>query len=778
MKSTGITRLNRYEGSRCISKVKNAKLNPNIKRYVITQELKKSVKLRKSVGGKYVNSSDESAKSSSDNTDASNHIESSEESSLFNRTKATNQAKVYYSKEKHKNIIAKSENKSLSKDLESKNNDTIKTEYNFPSINTTSKKITLDEVKSLNRISESNLTSKSSYGKSGSKYFLDKALNKLEDNENDGLSDFTIQGSLDARRRYISTKKSLLTVKKGYYIANNINEKINSSKIKQINISRNINKAIKSKKINIYKNYSLRNFLEDSLENKMVRNAKVNYNYTGDTTSEAAKMTVEKGYDTAKASKAIVYKAKKVENLIRNGKIKDKNIKNYKVNQHSMAKNIRKQQSLAKTKYIKDLKRKELLKKGQKIAKNTSVKAGKFAMNSLYKSSATLVKAIGAKFVVIGLIALLVFLALMQMMGGIMGSTSSYKLIGAEEKVIGKYQDSVSKLDSDLEKEVQKMAEEEADNYDDVVVDIYGEDGHIATNFKEILVLNTVFFEQNIDFKQEEIDKINQWHKKMNPVSRKTERYHCSGCQTRYCSSDNCSGHSYCPGHTRLRIIVNCKSMEDIIDDIDFTDFQKDWARELMLCDLNLLHPGSNFEVEGGISGFSGLSQEEIANILVNLPETGVKREEILNNAVSLVGKVKYFWGGKSSAGWNDNWGKPREVTAPGTSDYGKSIPYGLDCSGFVDWAYKTSGINVLGAGGTAYQWNQSYGVDKKSAKPGDLVFKNPPNSNGINHVGIYIGKDKKTGKDQFVHCSYDKGVTIDSWSGFKYYRRVKVKLD
>lgn len=745
MKSKEITRLNRYEGSKSVGKVTNAKLNPNIKRYIIKQELRKSVKLRKSVGGKYVKSSDENSKSNTENT----------EDNIFDRPKSTNQAKVYYNKEKHKNIIAKS-----GKEV-NENNNIPKTEYNFPSVNMNSKKITLDGLKSTN-----------------SKYFLNKALNKLEDSESDGLSDLSVQATLDARRRYVSTKKSLLTIKKGYYVSRNVSSKLDSNNINKISISNNASKAIKSKKINIYKNYSLRNFLEDSLEDKIVRNVKVNYKYIGDTTSEAAKMTIEKGYDAVKASKAIVYKAKKVENIIRNGNIKDKNIKNYKINQYSRAKNIKQHQKLAKTKYIKDLKRKELLKKGSKIAKTTSVKAGKFAVNSLYKSGAMLVKAVGSKFILIGLAVLLVFFALMQIMGGMMGTTSAYTIISADEDTIVKYQDMVSDLDSDLEKRVQEMAEEEAPNYDDVVVDIYGEDGHINTNFKEILVLNAVFFEQNINFKQEEIEKIKQWHEKLNKVSKKTERYKCSGCATRYCSSETCKGHTYCPGHTRLRIIVNCKSMEDILDYTDFTDIQKDWARELMLCDLNLLHPNKNFEVDGGISGFSGLSQAEIANLLANMPETGVKREEILNNAISLVGKVSYFWGGKSSAGWNDNWGKPREVTSPGTSDYGRSIPYGLDCSGFVDWAYKTSGINILGGGGTAYQWNQSYGIDKKSAKPGDLVFKNPPNSNGINHVGIYIGKDKKTGKDQFVHCSYDNGVTIDSWSGFKYYRRVKVKLD
>ena len=34
-------------------------------------------------------------------------------------------------------------------------------------------------------------------------------------------------------------------------------------------------------------------------------------------------------------------------------------------------------------------------------------------------------------------------------------------------------------------------------------------------------------------------------------------------------------------------------------------------------------------------------------------------RKLILTTALSLVGKVPYFWGGKSEAGWNDEWNKP-----------------------------------------------------------------------------------------------------------------------
>lgn len=145
-----------------------------------------------------------------------------------------------------------------------------------------------------------------------------------------------------------------------------------------------------------------------------------------------------------------------------------------------------------------------------------------------------------------------------------------------------------------------------------------------------------------------------------------------------------------------------------------------------------------------------------------------------LQNALSLVGKVDYFWGGKSSAGWNENWGKPRKVTSAGSKNSGKIMPFGLDCSGYVDWVFKTSGYGNIFAGGVGYQWGQCYAVKESELIPGDLVFKNPPGQQSVNHIGIYIGKSDN-GANLYVHCAGDQGVVVNSWSGFKYFRRPAV---
>ena len=96
----------------------------------------------------------------------------------------------------------------------------------------------------------------------------------------------------------------------------------------------------------------------------------------------------------------------------------------------------------------------------------------------------------------------------------------------------------------------------------------------------------------------------------------------------------------------------------------------------------------------------------DTAALIRSLPEDlSPEREAVVRAACSLVGKVNYFWGGKSLViGWDARWGELRQVTAAGSSTTGTYRPYGLDCSGFVDWVfYNQSGSSyVIGHGGGA----------------------------------------------------------------------------
>ena len=157
----------------------------------------------------------------------------------------------------------------------------------------------------------------------------------------------------------------------------------------------------------------------------------------------------------------------------------------------------------------------------------------------------------------------------------------------------------------------------------------------------------------------------------------------------------------------------------------------------------------------------------DTAALLRDLPEDlSPEREAVVRTACSLVGKVNYFWGGKSLViGWDARWGELRQVTAAGSSTTGTYRPYGLDCSGFVDWVfYNQSGGNyVIGHGGGAtMQHSHCTDISWADAQPGDLVFY-PDNS----HVGIIGGKDAN-GELLIIHCaSGHNNVVITGKEGF-----------
>ena len=161
--------------------------------------------------------------------------------------------------------------------------------------------------------------------------------------------------------------------------------------------------------------------------------------------------------------------------------------------------------------------------------------------------------------------------------------------------------------------------------------------------------------------------------------------------------------------------------------------------------------------------------------------EVSRSRQEVLKAAFQAIGKVPYFWGGKSTAiGLDSRIGAPVIVSADGSTTTGSTRAYGLDCSGFVSWAfvngayYSESPIAGVGAG-TVGQWAASVGISQEEARPGDLVFLAAPQFvKGINHVGIVVGRDSDGGLIA-IHCNAgDNGVVVESAysAGFRYVRR------
>ena len=215
---------------------------------------------------------------------------------------------------------------------------------------------------------------------------------------------------------------------------------------------------------------------------------------------------------------------------------------------------------------------------------------------------------------------------------------------------------------------------------------------------------------------------------------------------------------------TTLHISVQIKDAMQMADEYGFTAQQREMLEELLKPDYDdiFLSLIGNYQPDG-----TPIGPVDISDIQGTLPDDlDPLRESIVLTAYQLLGKVTYFWGGKSLVlGWDSRWGTPTTVTAPGSGSTGKVLPFGLDCSGFVDWTFynATSGAYLPGrGGGAASQHGYCTNIAWSDALPGDLVFYADDS-----HVGIVCGYDS-VGNLLVIHCSGGQnGVVVTGREGF-----------
>ena len=213
------------------------------------------------------------------------------------------------------------------------------------------------------------------------------------------------------------------------------------------------------------------------------------------------------------------------------------------------------------------------------------------------------------------------------------------------------------------------------------------------------------------------------------------------------------------PGWTEriLNIFVAPQTAQDMKTAYDFTPHQTQALDEL------LAEEDALDELLYGLS----VSEQAAAELIQILPDNlDNQRRTVIETACTLVGKVNYFWGGKYPAfGWNPQWTQLEKVQAAGSRTTGTYRPYGLDCSGFVDWVfYNVSGGEYIPGhgGGAAAQHRHCTEINWDDARPGDLVFYP-----GDTHVGIVGGRDEN-GKLLIIHCISDaNNVVITNADGF-----------
>lgn len=208
---------------------------------------------------------------------------------------------------------------------------------------------------------------------------------------------------------------------------------------------------------------------------------------------------------------------------------------------------------------------------------------------------------------------------------------------------------------------------------------------------------------------------------------------------------------------TYLTISIIKKTADEMRTVYGFTDFQNEALDTLLSPTVNLAQLISSVTIDDAAA----------LELLESLPaDLSPERRAVVQQALSLVGKVNYFWGGKSLVlGWDSRWGQLTKVSAAGSPTTGTYRPFGLDCSGFVDWVFYnvSGGSYVIGqGGGVVSQHRNCSQTSWGDAKPGDLVFY-PDDS----HIGI-VGKRDSEGRLWIIHCASGRNnVVITDSSGF-----------
>lgn len=358
-----------------------------------------------------------------------------------------------------------------------------------------------------------------------------------------------------------------------------------------------------------------------------------------------------------------------------------------------------------------------------------------------------------------------------------------FSIIGGQEDV------SIVSVINEMQEEFRyNIEQEKSDSTADVIKTIImgSEDGTLINNSEDVLISYAVKYnvtnegaEQMAVLSEEQVEKLRQVYREMNVISTS----YSSTSKEVQVTTKNDNGESVSETKTVTTttkvITIDSLTAEEIGTIYGFDEVQKQVISEMRQSGYGALLAASSVKMF--------LTDEEIEAIKSYIPEgVTIESTSVIDAAESLVGKVHYFWGGKSLAiGWDDRFGTNTEVTSSGSSSTGTIRPFGLDCSGFVTWVFLNAGLpadsieTTIGHGTTA-QWNTSTSVPASSVMAGDLAFLASPGTRKINHIGIVTGRNDE-GQIMVIHCSSGaNNVTISMAEsvGFQYYRRPAVLIN
>ena len=393
-----------------------------------------------------------------------------------------------------------------------------------------------------------------------------------------------------------------------------------------------------------------------------------------------------------------------------------------------------------------------VIRKGQ-LLRDTAIKtakvakeAGRKVLRAIVAAAEKLVAAIGA-----GGAAAVSVVVVILLMGMLFASPLGILFAGEDTGTEIKIPDAVATLNGEFTDEIYRIMEEHP--YDDLDLQ-EGMEAAMLQNWRNVLVVYAVKVSTD---EEHGLDVITMDEEKLQLLR---EIFFDANKLEYELTTRTVDGERI----TTLHISVQIKDAMQMADEYSFTAQQREMLEELLKPDYDdiFLSLIGNYQPGG-----TPIGPVDISDIQGTLPDDlDPLRESIVLTAYQLLGKVTYFWGGKSLVlGWDSRWGTPTTVTAPGSGSTGKVLPFGLDCSGFVDWTFynATNGAYLPGrGGGAASQHGYCTNIAWSDALPGDLVFYADDS-----HVGIVCGYDS-VGNILVIHCSGGQnGVVVTGREGF-----------
>lgn len=171
------------------------------------------------------------------------------------------------------------------------------------------------------------------------------------------------------------------------------------------------------------------------------------------------------------------------------------------------------------------------------------------------------------------------------------------------------------------------------------------------------------------------------------------------------------------------------------------------------------------------VSAFSmrnPLTGHEIEEYMGHLPDNlSETRKNLIRFALSSVGKVPYYWGGKPSA---PNYSRNNFGTLITPDEKGR-ILRGLDCSGWINWVYWSVTGNRLPYEGTSGLALCGAPVSRDNLQPGDIIIRTGENA----HVIMFL----EWTEDGRIRCIHESSGDVNNVTvavrdaNWPYYRKL-----